>query len=42
MLGIGFIHGLASDDELLILLTVLLEVATLAGMLLGVLVLSWA
>ncbi len=40
MLGIGFIHGVASNDELLILLTAILGVTTLAGMLLGVLVFS--
>ncbi len=40
MLGIGFIHGVASNDELLLLLTAILGVTTLAGMLLGVLVFS--
>ena len=36
MLGIGVIHGLASNDELLTLLVASLGVATLGGMLLGV------
>lgn len=40
MLGIGFIHGVASNDELLILLTAYLGVTTLAGILLGVFIFS--
>lgn len=40
MLGIGFIHGVASNDELLILFTAYLGVSTLAGMLLGVFIFS--
>lgn len=40
MLGIGFVHGLASNDELLVLFTAYLGISTLAGMLLGVLIFS--
>ncbi len=40
MFSIGIIHGLASNDELLILLTASLGLATLAGILLGVAVFS--
>lgn len=36
MLGIGIVHGLASNDELLILLVAALGVATVPGLLLGV------
>ena len=36
MLGIGIIHGLASNDELLILLTASLGVATFGGIMLGI------
>ena len=36
MLGIGVIHGLASNDEILILLTASLGVATLGGIMLGI------
>jgi hypothetical protein len=36
MFGVGVIHGLASNDELLILLTAGLGVATLGGTLLGI------
>lgn len=36
MFGIGVVHGLASNDELLILLVAALSVATLGGLLLGV------
>ena len=36
MLGIGVIHGLASNDELLVLLVAVLGVATLPGLVLGV------
>lgn len=36
MFGIGIIHGLASNDELLVLLTASLGVATLGGILVGV------
>lgn len=36
MLGIGIVHGLASNDELLILLVAALGVATIPGLLLGV------
>jgi ABC-type nickel/cobalt efflux system permease component RcnA len=36
MFGIGIIHGLASNGELLILLTASLGISTLGGMLLGV------
>lgn len=40
MFGIGIIHGLASNDELLLLLTVSLSISTLPGLLLGVLLFS--
>ena len=40
MFGIGIVHGLASNDELLILLTASLGLATLAGILFGVAVFS--
>ena len=40
MFGIGIIHGLASNDELLILLTASLGMATLPGILFGVAVFS--
>lgn len=40
MFGIGVIHGLASNDELLVLLVAALSVATLGGLLLGVAVFS--
>ncbi len=40
MLGIGFIHGVASNDELLILFTAYLGVTTLAGILMGVFIFS--
>ena len=40
MFGIGIIHGLASNDELLILFTASLGLTTLAGILLGVAVFS--
>lgn len=36
MLGIGIIHGLASNDELLILITISLGVTSLLGLILGV------
>lgn len=36
MFGIGIIHGLASNDELLILFTVSLSVTSIIGLLLGV------
>ena len=36
MFGIGIVHGLASNDELLILFTVSLSVTSLVGLLLGV------
>lgn len=36
MFGIGIVHGLASNDELLILFTVSLSVTSLLGLLLGV------
>mgnify|MGYP005848534403 CR=1 FL=1 len=40
MLGIGLVHGLASNDELLLLLTTSLSVRSFAGMLFGVIVFS--
>ena len=40
MLGIGIIHGLASNDELLILFTASLGITTLGNILLGVAVFS--
>jgi hypothetical protein len=40
MFGIGIIHGLASNDELLLLLTVSLGLSTLADMLFGVAIFS--
>jgi len=40
MFGIGIVHGLASNDELLILFVSALSVASLAGLLLGVAVFS--
>ena len=40
MFGIGIVHGLASNDELLILFVSALSVTTLAGLLLGVAVFS--
>ncbi len=40
MFGIGIIHGLASNDELLILFTISLSVTSLVGLLLGVAVFS--
>src|SRR5207249_3480321 len=40
MFSIGIVHGLASNDELLLLLVVALSVATLGGLLLGVAVFS--
>ncbi len=40
MLGIGIIHGLASNDELLILLTVSLGLANLMDMIIGVAIFS--
>lgn len=40
MFGIGIIHGLASNDELLILLTASFGLASLAGILFGVAVFS--
>jgi high-affinity nickel permease len=40
MFSIGIVHGLASNDELLVLFVVALEVATLGGILLGVAVFS--
>ncbi len=36
MFGIGIVHGLASNDELLILFTISLSVTSLVGLLLGV------
>ena len=36
MLGIGIVHGLASNDELLVLLTASLGVATFGGIMLGI------
>lgn len=36
MFGIGIVHGLASNDELLILFTISLSVTSLLGLLLGV------
>ncbi|GBC74862.1 hypothetical protein HRbin06_00169 [archaeon HR06] len=38
MLGIGVIHGLASNDELLILFTASLNITTLSGLIFGLLV----
>jgi len=40
MFGIGIVHGLASNDELLILLTASLGVTSLVGMLAGVAIFS--
>ena len=40
MFSIGIVHGLASNDELLVLFVVALGVATLSGILLGVAVFS--
>lgn len=40
MFGIGIVHGLASNDELLILLTASLGVTSLAGMIVGVAIFS--
>lgn len=40
MFGVGIIHGLASNDELLLLLTVLLGLSSLFDMILGVAVFS--
>ncbi len=40
MFGIGIIHGLASNDELLTLITITLGISTLAGMIAGVAVFS--
>jgi len=40
MFSIGIVHGLASNDELLVLFVVALGVATLSGILLGVVVFS--
>ncbi len=40
MFGIGIVHGLASNDELLILFTISLSVTSLVGLLLGVAVFS--
>lgn len=40
MFGIGIVHGLASNDELLVLLVAALSVATLQALLLGVAVFS--
>ena len=40
MFGIGIVHGLASNDELLILFVSALSVTTLAGLILGVAVFS--
>lgn len=40
MLGIGIVHGLASNDELLVLLTAEIGLTSLFGMLLGVVVFS--
>src|SRR3989338_1943743 len=40
MFGIGIVHGLASNDEILLLLTLSLGVTSLAGMLLGIAVFS--
>ena len=40
MFGIGIIHGLASNDELLVLLTAILGLATLAQILAGVAIFS--
>ena len=40
MFGIGIVHGLASNDELLILFTASLGLATLSGILFGVAVFS--
>ena len=36
MFGIGIVHGLASNDELLILFTISLSVTSLVGLLLGI------
>ena len=36
MFGIGIVHGLASNDELLILFTISLSATSLLGLLLGV------
>ena len=40
MVGIGIVHGLASNDELLILLLPVLTITSLAGLLVGVLLFS--
>lgn len=40
MFGIGIVHGLASNDELLVLLTVSLSLTTLFGILFGVAIFS--
>lgn len=40
MFGIGIVHGLASNDELLLLFTVSLSLTTLFGILLGVAIFS--
>ncbi len=40
MFGIGIVHGLASNDELLLLFTVSLSLSTLFGILLGVAIFS--
>lgn len=40
MLGIGIVHGLASNDELLILLTTELGIVSLGGMIFGTMVFS--
>ena len=40
LLGIGIVHGIASNDELLLLFTTALGVTSLAGMLAGVVVFS--